>query len=139
MLVLQLRAVSIGGKNLRVPPMFSTVARCEESRRTDRITESFEDSNVRNKRDSRGWLRKNILEDHLVDMMAACQPQQGLRPSSCFNPMPSPCTNGQCSKPCVETEGDDLVPDRPASSPSFKTTAFHVSASQIRACRGPKK
>ncbi|KAG0723696.1 hypothetical protein GWK47_042161 [Chionoecetes opilio] len=55
-----------------------------------RSTESFEDSNVRTRgRAEAGF--EDILEDHLVDMMAAGQPNK-LRPSSCSIQMQAPCT-----------------------------------------------
>ncbi|KAG0724104.1 hypothetical protein GWK47_041324 [Chionoecetes opilio] len=73
------------------------------------ITESFEDSNVRTRgRAEAGF--EDILEDHLVDMMAAGQPKQA---SSEFllNPNASTLHHASVRSRGVETEGDDLVPD----------------------------
>ncbi|KAG0723056.1 hypothetical protein GWK47_043358 [Chionoecetes opilio] len=119
--ILQLAGSVIGGRRtLTRSSDVSTVSLCEESTKGPSITESFEDSNVGTRgRAEAGF--EDILEDHLVDMMAAGQPKQA---SSEFllNPNASTLHHASVPKPGCETEGDDLVPDA-RSSPSFKTTA----------------
>ncbi|KAG0698033.1 hypothetical protein GWK47_026138 [Chionoecetes opilio] len=100
------------------------------------ITESFEDSNVRTRgRAEAGF--EDILEDHLLDMMAAGQPKQA---SSEFllNPNASTLHHASVRSHGVETEGDDLVPDARFVH-LLQDHCSHVSASLIRACRDPKK
>ncbi|KAG0713864.1 hypothetical protein GWK47_015261 [Chionoecetes opilio] len=100
------------------------------------ITESFEDSNVRTRgRAEAGF--EDILEDHLVDMMAAGQPKQA---SSEFllNPNASTLHHTSVRSRGVETEDDDLVPDAHFVH-LLQDHCSHVSASRIRACRDPKK
>ncbi|KAG0727330.1 hypothetical protein GWK47_034873 [Chionoecetes opilio] len=97
------------------------------------ITELFEDSNVRTRgRAEAGF--EDILEDHLVDMMAAGQPKQA---SSEFllNPNASTLHHASVQSRGVETEGDDLS----LTPASFKTTFSPVSASRIRAAGTPRR
>ncbi|KAG0694381.1 hypothetical protein GWK47_027254 [Chionoecetes opilio] len=124
-----------GGRTLRGPPMFSTVS-LRGIHEGPSITESFEDSNVRTRgRAEAGF--EEILEDHLVDMMAAGQPKQT---SSEFllNPNASTLHHASVRSRGVETEGDDLVPDARFVH-LLQDHCSHVSASRIRACRDPKK
>ncbi|KAG0712953.1 hypothetical protein GWK47_001944 [Chionoecetes opilio] len=70
--------------------MFPTVSLWRGIHEGPSITESFEDSNVRTRgRAEAGF--EDILEDHLVDMIAAGN-QSKLRPSSCSIRMQAPCT-----------------------------------------------
>ncbi|KAG0714450.1 hypothetical protein GWK47_014122 [Chionoecetes opilio] len=115
--------------------MFPPFLSARNPRRTS-ITESFEDSNVRTRgRAEAGF--EDILEDHLVDMMAAGQPKQA---SSEFllNPNASTLHHASVRSRSVETEGDDLVPDARFVH-LLQNHCSHVSASRIRACRDPKK
>ncbi|KAG0714305.1 hypothetical protein GWK47_001621 [Chionoecetes opilio] len=100
------------------------------------ITESFEDSNVRTRgRAEAGF--EDILEDHLVDMMAAGQPKQA---SSEFllNPNAKHLAPCPCSKPWCRNRRRWVLSLTPASSTSFKTTAA-TSCQSNPACRDPKK
>ncbi|KAG0717340.1 hypothetical protein GWK47_008071 [Chionoecetes opilio] len=80
---------------------------------------------------------EDILEDHLVDMMAAGQPKQA---SSDFllNPNASTLHHASVRSRGVEKEGKDLVPDARFVH-LLQDHCSHVSASRIRACRDPKK
>ncbi|KAG0714203.1 hypothetical protein GWK47_014557 [Chionoecetes opilio] len=117
-----LLAVSLVAKKLYEVLRVSTVSPLRGTTKDHRSLSRLKFPNVRTRgRAEAGF--EDILEDHLVDMMAA-----GPNPKASFaefllNPkMQAPCTM-PCSKPWCRKQKAMILSLTPASSTSFKTTA----------------